>query len=599
MNWEVSIMTSRTSCFDRTIFLHELRRTAPLWALYSLLLLLLPLNLIASFDPQRTNHSASILTEYANAFSSLAPFVYGAALAWVLHGSLFRCVPTNFYAALPLRRETLFLTRWLTGFLTALVPNLAAALLALAVTSAIGLPLPLDCFRFFAAAALGFLFFYGLGTLCCMVSGHAAMMPILYLILNFVVIVVDMIVQVLLESFVYGMPLLGRNPLVVFSPLYFMLFDRYSLDTSYHDSFSWHYLIVLAALGVVFSVLALLLFRRRDMERSGDVITVRWLRPVFQYAFTLGCALVFCQIVKSLISISRFSYNFYAVMLLLLFGAFIGHIAARMMLTKSVRVFRGGWLSFAICCAVLLLSFGAVRLDLFGYSRRIPAADEVKSVCLQTYDSMEYPLETPEAISDVLALHERFVREREELSAMSNTTRVYLFYALKNGKTLCRRFPLPTDLTQPGSITYAFDQVYNSAPFVLARTVPAGLRETAMLSCTIQYSLYPDEPEDTTLPNAAAAYYSGDRTLGSREAWELYTTAVLPDLEDSSLGRSQFPLYSNDTQTEGYDITLYFDYYADPEAPIEERSPEIFHVSLTTDASRTIAYLQALGYPVA
>lgn len=73
----------------------------------------------------------------------------------------------------------------------------------------------------------------------------------------------------------------------------------------------------------------------------------------------------------------------------------------------------------------------------------------------------------------------------------------------------------------------------------------------------------------------------------------------MPDLEDSSLGRSQFPLYSNDTQTEGYDITLYFDYYADPEAPIEERSPEIFHVSLTADASRTIAYLQALGYPVA
>ena len=38
---------------------------------------------------------------------------------------------------------------------------------------------------------------------------------------------------------------------------------------------------------------------------------------------------------------------------------------------------------------------------------------------------MQHPLETPEAISDVLALHERFVREREELSAMSNTTRVY------------------------------------------------------------------------------------------------------------------------------------------------------------------------------
>ena len=617
MNWEVPTMTSRISCFDRTIFLRELRRTAPLWALYLLALMIMPLDLLASFDPSWPIDFGLTLDSYANAFSSIVPFLYGAALAWVLHGSLFRGVPTNFYAALPLRRETLFLTRWLTGLLAALVPSLLASLLTLAVTSALGSPESVSCLLFFAASMLGFLFFYGLSTLCCMVSGHAAMVPVLYFILNFVVIVVELIVQVLLESFVYGMPPLGKSPLTMLSPLYFMLFEgEYDLTLLHQwepDFSSWRYLALLAVFGLLFSGIALILFRRRDMERSGDVITVRWLRPVFQYAFTLGCALVFCQVVKSLLRISRFSSNFYAVMALLLVGAFIGHIAARMMLMKSVRVFRGGWLSFFVCCAVLAFGFGSMRLDLFGYSRRIPDADEIQSVCIQPYDGTLYPLETPEAISDVLALHTRFVNERGELSAMTNTSTVYLCYELKNGKTLRRRFPLPTGETQPGTIEYAFDQVYNSTPFVLARTVPAELSEAGMVSCTIQYTIYESskdtaDAEDTGMPStvvipsntkaASVLDHGGAFTLGSREAWKLYTTAILPDLEDSSLGRSNFPLYSCDTETDGYEITLYFDYYSDPDLPLENRGIRSFQFILRSDAARTIAYLQKLGYPI-
>lgn len=600
MNWEVPTMTSRISCFDRAIFLRELRRAAPLWALYLLALLVPPLELVASFDPAGVNDFSETLGSYANAFSCVVPFVYGAALAWVLHASLFRTVPTNFYAALPLRRETLFLTRWLTGLLTALVPNLLSALLTLAVTTALGTPLPADCLRFFAAATLGFLFFYGLGTLCCMVSGHAAMMPVLYLILNFTVIVVEMVVQVLLESFVYGMPPLGTSPLAAFSPLYYMLFGgHYDLSTSYlgiPDPGSWRYLALLSVVGIAFSLLALFFFRRRDMERSGDIITVRWLRPVFQYAFTLGCALIFCQVVKSLIRIPSFSSSFCAVMALLLLGAFLGHIAARMMLMKSVRVFRGGWLSLLVCCAVLAVGFGSMRLDLFGYSRRIPDTEEIQSVCLQPYDSMEYMLETPDAIQAVRTLHERFIREREELSATKDTSLVYLIYELKNGKTLRRRFPLPTGETQPGTLEYEFDQVYNSTSFVLARTVPAGLSEANMVSCTIVYTPFHNDSDGA--PATASYDQSSSLTLGSQEAWTFYTTAILPDFEDSSLGRSSFPLYSYDAETDGYRVEFYFGYYDDPNAAAEDRITRAFQLSLTSDAARTIAYLQKLGYRV-
>ena len=50
----------------------------------------------------------------------------------------------------------------------------------------------------------------------------------------------------------------------------------------------WGYLGALAALGLVFALCAFLLLKHREMERSGDVIAVGWLRPVALYVFTIG-----------------------------------------------------------------------------------------------------------------------------------------------------------------------------------------------------------------------------------------------------------------------------------------------------------------------
>ena len=65
----------------------------------------------------------------------------------------------------------------------------------------------------------------------------------------------------------------------------------------------------MAAIGIALTVLALLIFRRREMERSGDVIAVKPLRPVFLYCFSFGSAIVLSYIVSSLQS--TFEYTPY------------------------------------------------------------------------------------------------------------------------------------------------------------------------------------------------------------------------------------------------------------------------------------------------
>ena len=600
-------MRSKTSFFDRAIFLRELKRTAPLWVLYLPVLLFLPIDLLAYVDPGlefKAKYLCSRIQDFARTISTFGAFFYGALLAWVLQFSLFQPKASNFYAALPIRREALFTTRYLTGLLLGVVPQLLLSLLALGFTAALGSAQPRACLDCFLSCCLSFVFFYSLATLCCTVCGSAVMPPILYIILNFVVIVVELIVRVLLECFVYGFSASGGYFLSAFSPLFYLLTHSAALGARSAGAAvvaDWSYLVILAAVGILFAVLALLFFRRREMERSGDMIAVRWLRPVFQYAFTLGCALVICQIVKSLISTPSFSTNFIVVMALLLAGALIGHIAARMLLTKSIHVFRRGWGSFFICCAVLAVGFGAMRFDFFGYSSYVPDASDVRRVSLQTYDALAYPLDDEDSIEQVLALHRRCVQERETLTKTEGSG-IYFVYELQNGKLLTRRFTVPTGPTEPGTFEDDFDQVYNSLPFILARLLPnVPVNEQTMASCTIVYNSYADkspEPETASdgVPTTEASSAEPPQlytTLGSREAWAFYSTCVLPDLEDSSLGESAFPTYRAGHETVGYSCELMFDCYnADGSGTVS------FSLGLTTDAARTVEYLQTLGYPI-
>lgn len=86
---------------------------------------------------------------------------------------------------------------------------------------------------------------------------------------------------------------------------------------------------------------------------------------------------------------------------------------------------------------------------------------------------------------------------------------------------------------------------------------------------------------------------SSSYTLGSAEAQALFADCVLPDFADSSLGRNDsYPLWDNTHSLSGCSVMLSFQYRTD------SGSSRSFDIALTDDAARTLAFLQALGYPV-
>lgn len=77
------------------------------------------------------------------------------------------------------------------------------------------------------------------------------------------------------------------------------------------------------------------------MERSGDVIAVKPLRPVFLYCFTVGCSIVISYVISSMQASLFGSEGFRRALLFLILGAFLGYFIAQMLLQKTVAVLPG------------------------------------------------------------------------------------------------------------------------------------------------------------------------------------------------------------------------------------------------------------------
>ncbi len=545
-------MTSKISCFDRAVFRRALKKTAPVWILYTLYELLLPLRLfsfcrgVSSCTDDFLVQIEKTILGYARINASLLPFLLGGLLAWVLFFWLFRAGTAYFYAALPVRRETLFLTNYLTGLLLCAAPALLSSLLLWAVGAGFGAAVFVPAMQVFTATMLGFLLFFSFAVLVCCVVGQMAAMPIVYVILNFTFFVLEAIVRHLLFTFVYGMPYSQSSTMQSFAlhatPVLGLLQGGFRVATDwaerdgmYYMEYAprlegWGYLGALAALGLVFALCAFLLLKHREMERSGDVIAVGWLRPVALYVFTIGCALVLGALMAELFS-SNTSDNFWYVLLFLFVGAFVGYFVGKMLLQKTIHVFQSGWLGLGACCLVLLLAFGAAEFDLFGYSRYLPERSAVQAAGLTHYQSNGlYTTQDDAFIQDVLNLHTAAVSEKSKQEHRRHayqlgtdyTEQFYITYRMMDGTLTERYYSIvysEADLEDPDSLISRFSALYNSPGSVLIRTgFDTPRTEKNVLSCYV------------------SSFDTGESLeLTGRDAWRVYT-ACLDDINAGLLG---------------------------------------------------------------
>lgn len=418
-------MKLRTSFFDKTVFLKNVTRFAPVWGLYSLGLVM-ALMTMASSDLEYWQVDA--LGESIQ----LMPLVnmgYALVCAMLLFGDLFNARMCNALHALPLRRECWFSTNVISGLAFAIVPNLVMTLIAIPLCASSivtdGWQVPL---YWLLGSCLQFIAFFGIAVFSIFCAGSKFASLVVYGIVNFFSVLVYVLVAAVYTPMLYGIHT-GETPFLNFCPVLQMMEKGYiHTEQLWAETYPpqlmggmftvtdhWASLWIYAAVGVMLIAVALLMYRKRHLETAGDFIAVKPLRPVFLVIYTL-CAGVAFFVFQELFLGGPLTYFW------LYIGLAVGFFTGMMLLERTVRVFRKK--NFALC-GVLMLVFAlttlVTALDIFGIESWMPEKSEVKSVTVYdrhvyyaaNYDSLSGVVLEDEDIEKALRLHELALEEQK------------------------------------------------------------------------------------------------------------------------------------------------------------------------------------------
>ena len=625
-------MPSRTSCCNGTLFRKDLARFWPIWAAYVIIwFLMLPLTMISQMRQPMAYRDPYFIQDITHnmmeAPAVMMAFFFSIIVAMAVFSYLYQGRSTNFFHALPIRRERQFLSHSAAGLFILISGNVVIFLLSVLVEAAGGQLDIASLLQWLAVTSLCDVAFFGFAAFCAMLTGHILALPCIYVILQFAFVAAEALVQYVLKFFIFGLG--SFNSRLTFLSPCVMMMRRLRWHNVYDDagellqtSFEgWGAVAAYFLVGAVFLVLALVLYRHRRMEASTDVIAIRVLKPVFRWCLAIAGALCVASILCLTVfeGSTHMSGNLPGVLgiVFLLIGGFIGWVIADILLKKSFRVFRGHWKGFGIFAVIVIVLSLLCQHGAFGYEKRVPLPDEVAGVNLTadgTWDNGTF-LTEPENIAAVVALHESILNHKALHTAnhLDGTRNVYISYVDADNKVILQRiYQIAADESQcadRGSDLRTAERLLNVQEALRDRCTPdIEVRPDTIMSAYWYYNYEPTTspssyrgPGEYTMP-AMPEYYSStmpvDGTLTDEEAYELYTDCILPDMEDGSMGLVWL-IQDSDYAKNVLNIMLELELVEPAEDPIyDPYHYDHLHFQIPVSATRTVQWLEAHGYDI-
>ena len=524
-------MKSRISFFNRGVCRSLLKWSWPLWVGYLTVLILELTMPLSRSQWQKTIWPVDVTVLQSGLNLSVISMVMGILTAMVLFGYLYNARSCGMMNALPVRRETMFSTAYLTGLVAMLLADLSA--LGLTVLLCGGLKVPAAIYgKWLMMAVMYNISFYGIAVFCAQLTGSLVILPAVYVVLSMTAIVAETCMRNLLEKLIYG---LSPKELYLgfLSPIYYLTqYPRLSLDyrNRVWELAGMEKLMIYCAVGLLLSLAALLLYRRRQMETATDTVAIPILKPVFQYCMAFGTAVVFASVVYSMLLGGSFHGRAAAVMVLvlLLVGAFLGYFIAAMLIRKTVRVFRQGWKGLALVWLVLLAGVVAAEGDLFGTERFVPAPEQVESVSFQNGFYQEEA-----SIRELTAFHQRLIDHRllHEGDIHGPGVWVSFDYNLHSGKTLSRHYYLAT-------VDMLGDEAGDLLEAQRLMNLPEALQGRNIPERPVTAQRLRDFTISATDRDQVGSYVESHVYLTPEEGCRFYTECLLPDLLENRLGQA-------------------------------------------------------------
>lgn len=566
-----SVMLRFKDLFYPTLWRKNMARFWPIWAVYFIgWFLALPMELWnGNYRRDLDWFAVNGVLSWAAEATVVVTFLFALLSAMAVYSYLYQAKSAGMIHALPVRREGLYLTSYVSGLSLTLLPMLAVALITALAEAAAG------CFN---GAALGYwvasqlcciLFFFSFASFCAMFTGHILALPAFYGILNFLAAVVEWLVDNLFISLLFGYT---RN--ADFGQAALWLTPVVNLARRVGPNVEWSeggrllgysldgmgLLALYAAVGLLFAAAGYAVYHYRHLENAGDVVAVGWVRPIFKYGVAFCCALCLGMFLYEWVLGGSLQNGMGLLIPFILICGAVGYFVAEMLLRKSFRVGRS-WKGCAVFTAVLLCLCLTLDFDLFGYEKYVPNPQLVLSATVNA------PIDSATDLTDsaqggflggedlesrqlVARLHQAIVDRQTEIENGDYTfsasegevdgyyvdyleeesyMNLWISYTQPSGSLLERHYdPVPLsveDMDDPDSPTAILNELLNR---------PGSRR-----------SLYFDEHQDQArLVDATLAHLTWDQEKQTFveshipiEAKEELLAAVKADLDAGRLGR--------------------------------------------------------------
>ncbi len=462
-------MESKTSFCNKTIVKKDLTRLWPVWVVPTIVLqVTYALLLLSKYSYFGMNYTKAqikdlLCEQLARSMTSnfMLILICGCAIlcAVLVFQYLNRSTSAFLMHSFPLSRKCLFLSHALAGYLMLMIP-VVLLFVTIGLFCLIGhIPMGVALLSYFLEILCAAVFFYSLAVLLTMFSGNSVMSIIMYMVIQVVVYCVMMLLQFVTDFFAYGShqysSTQGVDRIVAWmTPLLKMsnLFKGQHGETDdivrqVNSAMLNHFFAPEIARFALYLIpaaicffLALLLYKKRKMERVGETLVFSWSKVIFRFVFCFCASLLFVITMYFLgfflLAMNQTYDTFYLCgLVLLVAGTILSYIVCDMILEKTFHVFKDlSWHTILLFCLVIGTIFvGEHYLTL---QRGQVQADQLKKIKISVDMGHEASVTKTDEIKQVIAFEESLNQwaKKQSISTLDESTSyVSITYYYKNG----------------------------------------------------------------------------------------------------------------------------------------------------------------------
>ncbi|MCR4694898.1 MAG: ABC transporter permease [Pseudobutyrivibrio sp.] len=629
-------MRSKTSFFNKAIFLKTLSRTWIPTVLYTFILLfMLPIPYLMSRQvsymdmgkiSMHLRARSAMMERLSTTSEAITPMFFAIIIAALAFHYLFSKRDSYMIHAFPVSRKSLFTSNVLAVLIMTILPYLVTSLVTIVASLATGA----GCFKeigYWVISKLVEIIFFDCFAVCTlMISGQVATAVVFYFLFNFIYILCEFVMRMFAEVALFGLSdALGDISENAMTPCAYMTANCHiSYDFKWDEADQiigvettigdWKVLVGYLVAALVFLGLAYLMYTKKKLETVADFITVPVLKPVFAVGFSFFVSLTAATIIVEMFNYDdRMSYSirFAAVIGATILIGIIVFYASQMMIAKTFRVFNMksglGCICYTLVCFAILLG---LRFDAFGVENRIPKLEDIAWAGISS-DYTMVMTETAE-IDAVRAVHGAIIADKKEIRDFNQIKDPDLYrdmisikYKLKDGRTISRSYGVIDENSKYATheyseVTDAFFNLVNDPENIKKHVIGDSWDSSSVNKVTFAI-MYPNEEEGyyDSVYSDLGGYTEDEQKALYQQVYE----AVLKDVDAGTLftqsfGDTYYSKYANEFSLELYnekgisdDSTYYWneDYYT----PEKEK---YVYTNLSPESVNTLNTLKELGF---